>query len=178
MSRIGNKHIDIPQGVTVTLNGNQITVKGPKGELTETINKDMIVKIDGNVLTVARPSDDKEHRSMHGTTRANIHNMIVGCSEGFKKILEIVGVGYRANLQGDTLVLNAGYSHLVNLKVPAGLTVVCPTQTEIHISGCEKQVVGEFAAIIRKVRKPEPYKGKGIHYQGEHIRRKEGKKAK
>ncbi len=178
MSRIGNKHVVIPAGVTATLENNTLTVKGPKGELTLNIHPDMEVKIDDAAIAVTRPSDDKAHRSLHGTTRALIHNMVVGVTDGFTKILEINGVGYRAQLQGTTLVVNAGYSHPVNMPVPAGLTVKVPTPTEIHISGCNKEVVGQFAAEIREIRKPEPYKGKGIRYQGEYVRRKEGKKAK
>ena len=129
-------------------------------------------------IYVTRPSDDKNHRALHGTTRAVIHNMVVGVSSGFTKVLEINGVGYRAQMQGDTLVVSAGYSHTVPMKLPEGIKVVCPTPTEIQISGYDKQVVGEFAAEVRKIRKPEPYKGKGIRYQGEYVRRKEGKKAK
>lgn len=178
MSRIGNKAVTIPAGVTVDVKENTITVKGPKGELSYTFNPDITVKVEGTAIHVSRPTDDKEHRSLHGTTRANIHNMVVGVSEGFEKVLEIVGVGYRAQLQGKTVVLSAGYSHPVNLPIPEGLTVTVPSPTEIHIMGYDKQLVGEFAANIRKVRGPEPYKGKGIHYRGEYIRRKEGKKAK
>ncbi|MCM1260484.1 MAG: 50S ribosomal protein L6 [Prevotella sp.] len=178
MSRIGNKHIDIPAGVEIQLDANTITVKGAKGTLTYTFNPDIIVEVEGNQINVKRPTDDKNHRALHGTTRALIHNMVVGVSEGFTKILEINGVGYRAQLQGDTLVVSAGYSHTVPMKLPEGIKVVCPTPTEIQITGCDKQVVGEFAAEIRAIRKPEPYKGKGIRYQGEYVRRKEGKKAK
>lgn len=178
MSRIGNKHIDIPAGVEVQLDANTITVKGAKGTLTYTFNSDIIVEVEGNQINVKRPTDDKNHRALHGTTRALIHNMVVGVSDGFTKILEINGVGYRAQLQGDTLVVSAGYSHTVPMKLPEGIKVVCPTPTEIQITGCDKQVVGEFAAEIRAIRKPEPYKGKGIRYQGEYVRRKEGKKAK
>ncbi len=178
MSRIGNKHIDIPAGVEIQLDANTITVKGAKGTLTYTFNSDIIVEVEGNQINVKRPTDDKNHRALHGTTRALIHNMVVGVSEGFTKILEINGVGYRAQLQGDTLVVSAGYSHTVPMKLPEGIKVVCPTPTEIQITGCDKQVVGEFAAEIRAIRKPEPYKGKGIRYQGEYVRRKEGKKAK
>lgn len=178
MSRIGNKHIDIPAGVEVQLDANTITVKGAKGTLTYTFNLDIIVEVEGSQINVKRPTDDKNHRALHGTTRALIHNMVVGVSDGFTKILEINGVGYRAQLQGDTLVVSAGYSHTVPMKLPEGIKVVCPTPTEIQITGCDKQVVGEFAAEIRAIRKPEPYKGKGIRYQGEYVRRKEGKKAK
>ena len=178
MSRIGNKHIDIPAGVEVKVEGNVISVKGPKGALDYEFNHEMKVMVDGNQIFVKRPSDDKDHRALHGTTRALIHNMVVGVSEGFTKVLEINGVGYRAQIQGDTLTVFAGYSHNVPMKLPEGTKVVCPTPTEIHISGYDKQVVGEFAAEIRAIRKPEPYKGKGIRYQGEYVRRKEGKKAK
>lgn len=178
MSRIGNKHIDIPAGVEVKVEGNVISVKGPKGALDYEFNHEMKVMVDGNQIFVKRPSDDKDHRALHGTTRAVIHNMVVGVSSGFTKVLEINGVGYRAQMQGDTLVVSAGYSHTVPMKLPEGIKVVCPTPTEIQISGYDKQVVGEFAAEVRKIRKPEPYKGKGIRYQGEYVRRKEGKKAK
>ena len=178
MSRIGNKHIVIPQGVEVKLEGNLITVKGAKGTLDFAFNPEMIVEVENNEIVVKRPTESKAHRTLHGTTRAVINNMVVGVSEGFTKVLEINGVGYRVQLQGDTLVVNAGYSHTVPMKLPAGIQVVCPTPTEIQISGCDKQVVGEFAAEVRAIRKPEPYKGKGIHYRGEYIRRKEGKKAK
>lgn len=179
MSRIGNKHIIIPEGVVVTVEENAIKVTGPKGELNPfKINPELTVEIEGNVLVVKRYKDDKFHRTIHGTTRAIIQNMVTGVHEGFEKVLEIVGVGYRAQLQGNTLVLNLGYSHPVNMELPKGITVTVPTPTEIHVFGCDKQVVGEFAAEIRKVRGPEPYKGKGVHYRGEYIRRKEGKKAK
>ena len=178
MSRIGNKHIPLPAGVTVTVEGNLITVKGPKGQLELVKNPDIAVNVEENNVVVTRPTNDKEHRSLHGTTRALVHNMVVGVSEGYEKVLEIVGVGYRAQLQGNTLVLNLGYSHPVNMELPKGISVTCPSATEVHVLGCDKQVVGEFAAEIRKVRGPEPYKGKGVHYKGEHIRRKEGKKAK
>ncbi len=178
MSRVGNKVINIPAGVTATVNANTINVKGPKGELNYTFNADITVVVEGSEIKVTRPSEEKMHRALHGTTRANIQNMVKGVSEGYEKILEIVGVGYRASLQGNVLVLGMGYSHPVNMPVPVGLTVTCPSQTEVHVLGCDKQLVGEFAANIRKVRGPEPYKGKGIHYRGEYIRRKEGKKAK
>ena len=178
MSRIGNKHIVIPQGVEIKVEGNLITVKGAKGTLDFAFNPEMIVEVENNEIVVKRPTESKAHRTLHGTTRAVINNMVVGVSEGFTKVLEINGVGYRAQLQGDTLVVNAGYSHTVPMKLPAGIQVVCPTPTEIQISGCDKQVVGEFAAEIRAIRKPEPYKGKGIRYRGEYVRRKEGKKAK
>lgn len=179
MSRIGNKPITISEKVQITLNNSTITVKGPKGQLTYTFNEDIKVELQGNVLHVTRPSDDKAHRSLHGTTRALINNMVHGVTEGFEKRLEINGVGYRASLKGsNVLVVNAGYSHLVEKEIPSGLTVEVPTQTEIKITGMDKQLVGQFAAEIRGIRKPEPYLGKGIKYKGEVIRRKEGKKAK
>lgn len=178
MSRIGNKHIEIPAGVTIEQNGNTIKVKGPKGELEYTYNADLNVEVNGNEIVVTRPTDNKEHRSLHGTTRALLNNMVIGVSNGFEKVLEIQGTGYRAQLQGKVLVVNAGYSHPVNLDIPEGLTVTVPNPTEIHVAGSDKQLVGQFAANIRIIRKPEPYKGKGIRYQGEYVRRKEGKKAK
>jgi large subunit ribosomal protein L6 len=178
MSRIGNKHIVIPAGVTFEQNGNTVKVKGPKGELEYTYNADLTVEVNGNEVVVTRPTDGKFHRTIHGTTRALLNNMVVGVSNGFEKILEINGTGYRAQLQGKVLVVNAGYSHPVNLEIPEGLTVTVPNPTEIHVAGCDKHLVGQFAANIRIIRKPEPYKGKGIRYQGEYVRRKEGKKAK
>ena len=179
MSRIGNKHIQIPANVTVEVSDlNEVLVKGPKGETKFAFGPKMKITVDGNVLKVERPNDEKENRALHGTTRALINNMVKGVTEGFTKTLLIEGVGYRASLKGNTLVIAAGYSHLVELEIPHGLTVNCPSQTEINISGIDKQLVGEFAANVRKVRKPEPYKGKGIRYKGEVIRRKEGKKAK
>ena len=178
MSRIGNKHVVIPAGVTVELNGHNVVVKGPKGELAHAYDAVLNVTVENNEVIVTRPNDEKYTRSIHGTTRALIQNMIKGVTDGFEKVLEIQGVGYRAQLQGDTLVLNLGYSHPVNMKLPKGISVTCPSATEVHVLGCDKQVVGEFAAEIRKVRGPEPYKGKGVHYKGEYIRRKEGKKAK
>ncbi len=178
MSRIGNKHIILPAGVTFEQNGNTVTVKGPKGQLEYTYNADLNVEVNGNEVVITRPSDGKFHRTIHGTTRALLNNMVVGVSNGFEKVLEIQGTGYRAQLQGKVLVVNAGYSHPVNLQIPEGLTVTVPNPTEIHVAGCDKQLVGQFAANIRIIRKPEPYKGKGIRYQGEYVRRKEGKKAK
>ena len=178
MSRIGNKHIVLPAGVTFEQNGNTVTVKGPKGQLEYTYNADLTVEVNGNEVVVTRPTDGKFHRTIHGTTRALLNNMVVGVSNGFEKVLEIQGTGYRAQLQGKVLVVNAGYSHTVNLEIPEGLTVTVPNPTEIHVAGCDKQLVGQFAANVRIIRKPEPYKGKGIRYQGEYVRRKEGKKAK
>ena len=177
MSRIGNRKIQIPEGVTVTVESNTVTVKGPKGELSYTFNKDITVTVKDNSVEVTRPNDLKLVKSLHGTTNALISNMIVGVSEGYKKELEIVGVGYRFNVQGNKINVNAGFSHPVVVEAPAELTVEQVNATEISISGIDKQKVSEFAANIRKLRKPEPYKGKGIRYKGEHIRRKEGKKA-
>ena len=178
MSRIGNKHIVIPAGVTVTVADGVVTVKGTKGELSHAYNTVLNVTVENNEVIVTRPNDEKFTRSIHGTTRALIQNMIKGTTDGFEKVLEIIGVGYRAQLQGKTLVVNAGYSHPVNLEIPEGLTVTVPNPTEVHVAGCDKQLVGQFAANVRIIRKPEPYKGKGIRYQGEYVRRKEGKKAK
>ena len=178
MSRIGNKHIVLPAGVTFEQNGNTVTVKGPKGQLEYTYNADLTVEVNGNEVVVTRPTDGKFHRTIHGTTRALLNNMVVGVSNGFEKVLEINGTGYRAQLQGKVLVVNAGYSHPVNLEIPEGLTVTVPNPTEIHVAGCDKHLVGQFAANVRIIRKPEPYKGKGIRYRGEYVRRKEGKKAK
>ena len=179
MSRIGNKAIALPAGVTVTVNdGNVVTVKGAKGELSANFDSDLSIEVSATEVLVKRPNDSKEIKTIHGTTRALLHNMVVGVSEGFKKTLEINGVGYRAQLQGNKLVVSAGYSHTVEMAIPAGLKVELPKNTQIIISGADKQVVGQFAAEIREIRKPEPYKGKGIKYDYGHIRRKEGKTAK
>lgn len=179
MSRIGNKAISIPAGVTITVTeGNNVTVKGPKGELTAKFNSELEIIVEATTAEVKRPNDTKVMKTFHGTTRALLNNMVVGVSEGFKKQLEINGVGYRAQLQGNTLVVSAGYSHPVEMPVPAGLKVELPKNTIIVISGIDKQLVGQFAAEVREVRKPEPYKGKGIKYSNEVIRRKEGKTAK
>ena len=179
MSRIGNKAITLPAGVSVEVaENNFVIVKGPKGELSFQFNSELEISTEGTECVVKRPNDTKLTKTMHGTTRALLHNMVVGVSEGFKKQLEINGVGYRAQLQGNTLVVSAGYSHTVELPVPAGLKVELPKNTTIIVSGIDKQLVGQFAAEIREVRKPEPYKGKGIKYDYEHIRRKEGKTAK
>ena len=175
MSRIGNRIITIPEGVTVENVDNVVTVKGPKGTLTQPMLKDITMKIEGNKLTFARANENA--RAMHGTMNALVENMIIGITNGYEKGLEIVGVGYRFNVQGKKLVINAGYSHPVEMEVPEGLTVESVSNTEITVKGINKMLVGEFAANIRKVRQPEPYKGKGIRYKDEHIRRKEGKKA-
>ena len=179
MSRIGNKVINVPAGVTVTVaDNNNVTVKGPKGELNFKFNNELKISVSATEVAVKRPNDTKEMKALHGTTRALLNNMVKGVSEGFTKQLEINGVGYRAALQGNKLVLSAGYSHNVEMEVPAGLKVELPKNTNIIISGIDKQLVGQFAAEIREVRKPEPYKGKGIKYSYETIRRKEGKTAK
>lgn len=176
MSRIGRAPITIPAGVTVKIGeDNLVQVKGPKGELSRKINQDMKINIEENVLTVARPSDDKMHRSMHGLSRTLINNMVVGVTEGFTKNLEISGVGYRATKQGKNLNLALGYSHPVIIEPPQGITLEAPTATTITVHGIDKELVGAVAANIRGWREPEPYKGKGIKYAGEHIRRKEGK---
>ena len=177
MSRIGKRVLTIPENVNVEVNGQKVTVKGPKGELSLNLIKTIEVKVNDKQLTVEKLKEDKFTNQMHGTTNANIANMIKGVSEGYKKALEIVGVGYRFNVQGNTLTINAGYSHPVKLDVPEGITVKANSNTEIEIEGIDKCAVGEFAANIRKVRAPEPYKGKGIKYVGEQIRRKVGKKA-
>ena len=177
MSRIGNRKIKIPEGVSVTVEDNVVTVKGPKGELSNTFDKQFKINVEDNSVSIDRPNDLKTTKSLHGTTNALIKNMIIGVSEGYKKELEIVGVGYRFNVQGNKIVVNAGFSHPVEVSVPSDFKVEQVSTTEIAISGIDKQKVSEFAANIRKLRKPEPYKGKGIRFKGEHIRRKEGKKA-
>ena len=177
MSRIGKRVLTIPENVNVEVNGQKVRVLGPKGELSLDLIKTIEVKINDRELTVEKLKEDKFTNQMHGTTNANIANMLKGVSEGYKKALEIVGVGYRFNVQGNTLTINAGYSHPVKMEVPAGITVKANSNTEIELEGIDKCALGEFAANIRKVRAPEPYKGKGIKYVGEQIRRKEGKKA-
>lgn len=175
MSRIGNRIITIPEGVTVEVNDNIVTVKGPKGTLEQPLLKDITIKIEGTEVTLERKNENA--KAMHGTMNSIINNMIIGVTKGYEKGLEIVGVGYRFNVQGSKLTINAGYSHPVVINVPQGLTVESVSNTEITVKGIDKVLVGEFAANIRKVRQPEPYKGKGIRYKDEHIRRKEGKKA-
>ncbi len=177
MSRIGKRVLTIPERVNVKLEGSLLTVEGPLGTLTLNIVKNINVKVEGNEITVEKLKDDKITNQMHGTTNANINNMLVGVSKGFKKELEIIGVGYRFAVGGNTLTIQAGYSHPVKLEIPQGIKVTAPSATELEISGADKIVVGEFAANVRKVRCPEPYKGKGIRYKDEHVRRKEGKKA-
>ena len=178
MSRIGNKPIAIPAGVDVKIEGSVVTVKGPKGELKNTFNEDINIAIENNEILVTRPTDNKEHRSLHGLTRTLIANMVEGVSNGYKKALEVNGVGYRAQLQGNNLVMNLGYSHQVIMPAVDGITIEVPSNNSIIISGPDKQKVGQFAAEVREKRPPEPYKGKGIKYVGEYIRRKEGKAAK
>ena len=175
MSRIGNRIITVPEGVTVENIDNVVTVKGPKGTLTQPMLKDITMKQEGNTITLERLNESA--KAMHGTMNALVNNMIIGVTEGYSKSLEIIGVGYRFNVQGSKLVINAGYSHPVEMQVPAGLTVEANGNTEITIKGIDKVLVGEFAANVRKVRQPEPYKGKGIRYAGEVIIRKVGKKA-
>ena len=178
MSRIGRKPITVPAGVDVTIDGSAVTVKGPKGTLSGTFNSNMTIAMDAGVITVTRPNDEKENRSLHGLTRTLIANMVEGVSNGYSKTLDIVGIGYRANLQGKDLVLSVGYSHTVTIAAPEGITIACPSPNQIVVSGADKQVVGQIAAEIRGVRPPEPYKGKGIRYSDEHVRRKEGKAGK
>ena len=176
MSRIGNKTITIPAGVEVTVAaGNEVTVKGPKGTLTRQFNENMQIDVNGNEIKVVRPNDEKHIKQLHGTTRALLHNMVVGVSEGFKKELEVNGIGYRAAKEGKNLVMNLGYSHQVIVPEIDGITIDVPTQNKIVISGPDKQKVGQFAAEVREKRPPEPYKGKGIKYVDEVIRRKVGK---
>ena len=177
MSRIGHKVINIPAGTTVDVNTNVVTVKGPKGELTTTSNPMFTYEINGTELSVKRPNDLKQTKALHGTTRALLHNMVVGVSEGFKKALIIVGIGYRAQMRGNDLVLNIGYSHEVVITPEQGVKITCTSATELVVEGCDRQAVGQTAARIRAVREPEPYNGKGIMFKDEHIIRKEGKRA-
>ena len=178
MSRIGKKPIEIPAGVDVQIDGTLITVKGPKGTLSRNVHPNMIVEKDGNTITVSRPNDDKMNRSLHGLTRTLINNMVVGTNESYKKELEVNGVGYRCEVKGNVLTLKIGYSHDVVMTAPEGVTVEVPNPNKVVVSGPDKQVVGQFAANIREKRPPEPYKGKGIKYVDEYIRRKEGKAGK
>ena len=178
MSRIGNKPITVPEGVEVTLNENTITVKGPKGTLTKELHKNINVALEGNVINVTRPDDEPFNRSLHGLTRTLINNMIVGVKDEFKRELEINGVGYRAQKQGNKLVMNLGYSHPVEMEAPEGITFDVPNQNQIIVRGIDKELVGQTAAVIRTKRPPEVYRGKGIKYAEEVIRRKEGKAGK
>lgn len=178
MSRIGRKPIEIPNGVDVKLDNSVITVKGPKGTLSREIHKEIKVTVEENTILVERPSDHKLHRSLHGTTRSVVSNMVSGVTNGFSKTLELVGVGYRASKSGEKLVLNVGYSHPVEITPEPGIDFEVPSNTKIIVNGINKERVGEYAAKIRSVREPEPYKGKGIKYEGERIIRKEGKAGK
>ncbi len=179
MSRIGKLPVNIPTGVDVKVSGSTVKVKGPKGELAHTFPAAMKIKMEESVLTVSRPSDENEHRALHGMTRALINNMVMGVSEGFMKVLEIEGVGYRSEMSGKNLVLHVGYSHPVEVVPPEGIEFQSENRgREVRVLGYDKQAVGQVAANIRKVRPPEPYKGKGIRYQGEYIRRKAGKSGK
>lgn len=178
MSRIGRKPIAVPAGVEVKINGNEVTVKGPKGTLSDSFNSDMKITMEGSEILVTRPSDDKEHRALHGLTRTLIANMVEGVTNGFKKELEVNGVGYRVQKQGKNLVMNLGFSHQVTVPEIDGITIDVPNPNLIVISGANKQQVGQFAAEVREKRPPEPYKGKGIRYVGEYVRRKEGKAGK
>lgn len=179
MSRIGKLPVPVPAGVEVKIDGTTVTVKGPKGELTQTFNENMAISTnEENMIVVERPNDERENRAMHGLTRSLINNMVIGVSEGYTKTLELVGVGYRAALKGGKLEMTLGFSHPVIVDAIEGITFECPEPTIINISGIDKQLVGQVAADIRAFRKPEPYKGKGVRYQGEHVRRKEGKAAK
>ena len=175
MSRIGRAPIAIPAGVNVTVEGTNVTVKGAKATLTRDVHPNMTVKVEGNEILVTRPNDEKQNRALHGLTRSLINNMVIGVSEGFKKELDVNGVGYRVQKQGKELVMNLGFSHPVTMTEIEGITIECPTANKIIVSGPDKQKVGQFAAEIREKRPPEPYKGKGIKYVDEYIRRKEGK---
>ena len=177
MSRIGNRVIVIPDGVTVETNDNIVKVSGPKGSMEMAVKSPITVEVNGNEITLKKNAETKEANILHGTMNANLNNIVKGCKEGFKKELEIIGVGYKFAVQGNNLVINAGYSHPVKMEIPTGIKVEAVSNTEINILGCDKILVGEFAANVRKVRSPEPYKGKGIRYKDEHVRRKEGKKA-
>ena len=178
MSRIGNKPVQIPAGVEVAVNGNNVVVKGPKGQLELDVFEKLTINVEDNVLTVSRPDDERETRARHGLTRALIHNMVVGVSEGFEKKLELTGVGYRVALKGKDLDLSLGYSHPVIYKAPENIEFLVPDNTHITVKGISKEQVGQVAADIRAWRKPEPYKGKGVRYEGEYVRRKLGKAAK
>ena len=175
MSRIGKKSIPLPKGVTVTVEGNTVKVKGPKGELQRTVHPELSVKFENNELTVSRPSDETRHKALHGLTRTLVANMVEGTSTGFRKTLELVGVGYKAEVRPYGIQLALGFSHPIEYKAPKGIKLTAPIPTQILIDGADKEMVGQVAAEIRSFRKPEPYKGKGVKYQGEQIRRKAGK---
>ncbi|WP_100406007.1 50S ribosomal protein L6 [Bacillus solitudinis] len=178
MSRIGKKPVEVPSGVTITLDGTLMTVKGPKGELKRNLHQDMKINVEENQVVVERPSDNKEHRALHGTTRSLINNMVEGVTKGFERGLELIGVGYRATKSGQKLVLNVGYSHPVEIEPEQGIEIEVPSNTKVIVKGIDKERVGALASNIRSVRLPEPYKGKGIRYEGEYVRRKEGKTGK
>ena len=178
MSRIGRKEITVPAGVNVTLDGHTLTVKGPKGTLTREFNRNMIITVDAGVIKVERPNDDKMNRSLHGLTRTLIANMVTGVTEGYSKKLEIVGVGYKVAKSGKSLVLNLGHSHNITFEESEAITFEVPDSTTVIVKGYDKQLVGAIAAQIREKRPPEPYLGKGVKYEGEHIRRKAGKTGK
>ncbi len=178
MSRIGNKPITVPEGVEVKLDGQKVTVKGPKGTLEKEFHKNMKINLEGNVITVVRPDNEPENKSLHGLTRTLLSNMIEGTLKGFERKLEVNGVGYRASKKGNNLVLNLGYSHQVDVEAPEGITFDVPNQNEIIVKGIDKELVGQTAAVIRTKRPPEVYRGKGIKYAEETIRRKEGKAGK
>ncbi|MCP4361048.1 MAG: 50S ribosomal protein L6 [Chloroflexi bacterium] len=179
MSRIGKQPITLPKGVSVEQKGSTLSMKGPKGQLSQSFHPDMLIELEDGVLTVKRPTDSRDHRSLHGLTRALLNNMAVGVSEGFSKVLLIEGVGYRAEMNGKNLVLNVGYSHPVTFDPPADVSFEVENRgKKITVSGIDKQVIGQLSAVIRKQRPPEPYKGKGIRYEGEYIRRKAGKAGK
>ncbi|MEZ6120878.1 MAG: 50S ribosomal protein L6 [Pirellulaceae bacterium] len=178
MSRIGKKPVTVPSGVTVKLDGGKVSVEGPKGKLERAVPQEVNVTIDGAEVAVDRKRDDRVGRSMHGLTRALIQNMVTGVSDGYVRKLEIVGVGYLASISNDVLSLRVGYANEVKKQIPTGLTVTCPDQTHVVVQGCDKQLVGQFAAEVRAVRKPEPSKGKGVRYEGEHVKIKPGKSAK
>jgi large subunit ribosomal protein L6 len=175
MSRIGKRPVAVPNGVTVTVNGNAISVKGPKGELSRKLHPDMQIKVEDGTITVNRPSDQDQHRALHGLTRSLIANMVEGVTQGYRKQLEITGVGYKAEVKPFGLQLALGFSHPVEYRAPAGIKLTAPQPTVVVIEGSDKEKVGQVAAEIRQLRKPEPYKGKGVKYQGEQIRRKAGK---
>ncbi|MCA9196823.1 MAG: 50S ribosomal protein L6 [Planctomycetales bacterium] len=178
MSRIGKKPVAVPNGVTVKVDGGKVSVEGPKGKLERAVPQEVNVTIEGSEVAVARKRDDRVGRSMHGLTRALIQNMVTGVSDGYVRKLEIVGVGYLASISNNVLSLRVGYANEVKKEIPTGLSVTCPDQTHVVVQGCDKQLVGQFAAEVRAVRKPEPYKGKGVRYEGEHVKIKPGKSAK
>ncbi|MDK6233677.1 50S ribosomal protein L6 [Aerococcus sp. UMB10185] len=178
MSRVGNKPVTIPSNVTIDVQDHTLTVKGPKGELTRTFDPQITINVEENEITFERPNNQKNVRALHGTTRALVNNMVQGVSEGFKKTLLLQGVGYRAQAQGNKLTLSVGLSHPAEFDIPEGIEVDLPSNTEINISGADKDLVGQFAANVREIRRPEPYKGKGVRYSDEHIIRKEGKTGK